>query len=157
MVMRKATMQDTEQLRPLYVELEQDAVRYQPEHFVIGYREDDFFQNIIESGRQDLLVAEDASGVIGFCHIMISHAKNVSCLKNQTYAYIQDLVVSKEKRNGGIGSKLMAASKAYAKEHGAEFIRLSVFPKNSAGLRFYERDGFYETMKTLEYPLSSDI
>ena len=136
MVIRKATIHDIEQLRPLYVELEKDAVRYQPEHFVIGYRDDGFFKNIFESDMQDILVAECESGIVGFCHIMISHTKNVSCLKEQTYAYIQDLVVSEERRNCGIGTKLMAAGKEYGRKRGAEFIRLSVFPKNISGLRF---------------------
>ncbi|MCH5210878.1 MAG: GNAT family N-acetyltransferase [Oscillospiraceae bacterium] len=150
MIIRKATIQDIEQLRPLYIELERDAVIYQPEHFVIGYRDDGFFNSIFKSDTQDILVAECESGIVGFCHIMISHTKNVSCLKEQTYAYIQDLVVSEERRNCGIGTKLMAASKEYGRKHGAEFIRLSVFPKNISGLRFYERDGFCEMMKTLE-------
>ena len=153
MVIRKATIQDVEQLRPLYIELEKDAVMYQPEHFVIGYRDDGFFKNIFESDMQDILVAESESGIIGFCHIMILQTKNVSCLKNQTYAYIQDLLVSEERRNCGIGTKLMAAGKEYGRKHGAEFIRLSVFPKNSSGLRFYKRDGFCEMMKTLECPI----
>lgn len=150
MIIRKAAIQDIEQLRPLYIELEKDGVMYQPEHFVIGYRDDSFFKNIFESDTQDILVAECESGIAGLCHIIISQTKNVSCLKEQTYAYIQDLVVSEEKRNCGIGTKLMAASKEYGRKHGAEFIRLSVFPKNSSGLRFYERDGFCEMMKTLE-------
>ena len=153
MTIRKATMQDIEQLRTLYTELEKDAVMYQPEHFVIGYRDDGFFKNIFESDTQDILIAECESGIVGFCHIMILQTKNVSCLKNQTYAYIQDLVVSEEKRNCGIGTKLMAVGKEYGRNHGAEFIRLSVFPKNTSGLRFYERDGFCETMKTLECPI----
>ena len=153
MVIRKATIQDIEQLRPLYIELEKDAVMYQPEHFVIGYRDDDFFKSIFESDTQDILVAECESGIVGFCHIMISRTKNVSCLKEQTYAYIQDLVVSEERRNCGIGTELMAASREYGRKHGAEFIRLSVFPENSSGLRFYERDGFCEMMKTLECPI----
>ena len=153
MIIRKATIQDIEQLRPLYIELERDAVIYQPEHFVIGYRDDGFFNSIFKSDTQDILVAECESGIVGFCHIMISHTKNVSCLKEQTYAYIQDLVVSEERRNCGIGTKLMAASKENGIKHGAEFMRLSVFPKNISGLRFYERDGFCETMKTLECPI----
>ena len=153
MIIRKAAIQDIEQLRPLYAELEKDAVMYQPEHFVIGYRDDDFFKNIFESNTQDILVSECESVIVGFCHIMILHAKNVSCLKEQTYAYIQDLVVSEERRNCGIGTKLMAEGKEYGRKHGAEFIRLSVFPKNISGLRFYERDGFCEMMKTLECPI----
>ena len=153
MHIRKATMRDAAQLRPLYVELMKDAAWYQPEHFVIGERDDAFFKRIVDSDTQDILVAEDASGIVGFCHIMISHTKNVPCLKPQTFAYIQDLVVAEETRNRGIGASLMAACKAYARDHDAAFIRLSVFPGNTAGLRFYERDGFHETMKTLECPL----
>ena len=34
MLIRKATMNDIETLRAMYLELEQDAVKYQPEHFV---------------------------------------------------------------------------------------------------------------------------
>lgn len=83
MVIRKATIQDVEQLRPLYTELEKDGVMYQPEHFVIGYRDDDFFKDIFESDTQDILVAECESGIVGLCHIMISQVKNVSCLKNR--------------------------------------------------------------------------
>ena len=97
MVIRKAAIQDIEQLRPLYIELEKDGVMYQPEHFVIGYRDDDFFKDIFASDTQDILVAECESGIVGLCYIMISQTKNVSCLKKQTYAYIQDLVISKEK------------------------------------------------------------
>ena len=39
MIIRKATIQDIEQLRPLYTELEIDAVMYQPERF---YERDGF-------------------------------------------------------------------------------------------------------------------
>ena len=42
MLIRKATMKDIQELRVMYLELESDGVKYQPEHFVIGYREDSF-------------------------------------------------------------------------------------------------------------------
>ena len=44
MVIRKATMKDVDSIRPLYLELEKDAVRFQPEHFVIGNRDTSFFK-----------------------------------------------------------------------------------------------------------------
>ena len=93
MLIRKATMDDVEALRVLYLELEQDGVKYQPEHFVIGYRDDKFFEKIFESENQDILVAEIDSKVVGFSHVMILKQKNVACLKPQTAAYIQDLDV----------------------------------------------------------------
>lgn len=42
MQIRSANEKDIEQLRRLYLELEADGVKYQPEHFVIGFRSDDF-------------------------------------------------------------------------------------------------------------------
>lgn len=150
MLIRKATMDDVEALRILYAELEQDAVKYQPEHFVIGYRDDKFFEKILESENQDILVAEIDSKVVGFSHVMILKQKNVACLKPQTAAYIQDLDVIAEMRGQGIGSLLMKASKEYGIVHGADFIRTQVFPQNVEGMKFYEKNGFCEMMKTIE-------
>lgn len=55
---RKATLDDLPALRDLYLALEEDGVRYQPEHFVIGERTDEFFQSIFDSDTQDILVAD---------------------------------------------------------------------------------------------------
>ncbi len=153
MLIRKANMDDAEALRNLYTELEQDAIKYQPEHFMIGYREDEFFENIFASENQDILVAEIDSKVVGFSHIMILKQKNVACLKPQTAAYIQDLDVIAEMRGQGIGSLLMKASKEYGIAHGADFIRTQVFPQNIEGMKFYEKNGFCEMMKTIECQL----
>lgn len=150
MIIRKATMDDIEALRVLYLELEEDAVKYQPEHFAIGYRDDDFFEKIFNSKNQDILVAETESKVVGFSHVIILKQKSVACLKPQTLVYIQDLEVITEMRSQGIGTLLMKASKEYGITHGADFIRTQVFPQNTDGLRFYEKNGFCEMMKTIE-------
>ena len=150
MLIRTADMNDIEQLRKLYAELEADGVKYQPEHFVTGYRSDDFFLSIFESDDQDILVAELDGRVIGFSHVMILKQKNVACLKPQTAVYIQDLDVLESERNKGTGTLLMDASKEYGRRNGADFIRTQVFPQNTDGMRFYERNGFCEMMKTIE-------
>ena len=150
MITRKATMQDLPALRDLYLALEEDGVRYQPEHFVVGERTDEFFRNIFDSDSQDILVADIDGEAIGFVHVMIIPQKKVSCLKPQTVIYMQDLCVREDMRNGGIGAKLVRAAKDYGKEHGVDFIRTQVFPGNVDGMRFYERNGFSEMMKTIE-------
>ncbi|MDE5819236.1 MAG: GNAT family N-acetyltransferase [Lachnospiraceae bacterium] len=153
MLIRLANMDDIEQLRHLYSELEIDAVKYQPEHFVVGYRNNDFFNSIFESSNQDILVADVDGTVIGFSHVMILKQKNIACLKPQTAVYIQDMVVLECERSKGIGTLLIDASKEYGKRRGADFIRTEVFPKNIDGMRFYERSGFSEMMKTIECQL----
>lgn len=150
MVIRNAEMKDIEDLRILYLELEKDGVKYQPEHFVVGYRSEKFFEEIFMSKNQEILVAEIDSKVVGFSHVMILEQKSISCLKPQIVVYIQDLNVLEEKRGQGIGTMLMNASKEYGKKHGADFIRTQVFPQNIDGMRFYERNGFCEMMKTIE-------
>ena len=153
MLIRVATMEDIEQLRHLYSELETDAVKYQPEHFVRCYRNDAFFNSIFESDNQDILVAEVNGKVAGFSHVMILKQKNIACLKPQTAVYIQDMDVLECERSKGIGKLLMDASKEYGKRNGADFIRTEVFPQNIDGMRFYKRNGFGEMMKTIECQL----
>ncbi len=150
MIIRKATNDDKTELRKLYLALEEDGVRYQPEHFVIGERTDEFFQSIFDANNQDILVADIDGVVVGFVHVMILQQKKVSCLKPQSVVYMQDLCVREDMRNNRIGAKLVRAAKDYGKEHGVDFIRTQVFPGNVDGMRFYERNGFCEMMKTIE-------
>ena len=153
MLIRRAGIDDVEQLRLLYQELEEDGVRYQPEHFVVGERSNEFFQSVFESADQDILVAEEDGKILGFSHVMILEQKKVACLKPETLVYIQDLDVLESRRSQGIGTLLMEASKRYGKEHGVDFIRTQVFPQNIDGMRFYEKNGFREMMKKIESSL----
>lgn len=153
MLIRRAGIDDVEQLRLLYQELEEDGVRYQPEHFVVGERSNEFFQSVFESADQDILVAEEDGKILGFSHVMILEQKKVACLKPEILVYIQDLDVLESRRSQGIGTLLMEASKRYGKEHGVDFIRTQVFPQNIDGMRFYEKNGFREMMKTIESSL----
>ena len=150
MLIRLATENDITSLRKLYYELENDAVRFQPEHFVHGERDSAFFGAIFRSENQDIIVAETDDRIVGFAHVMILEQKKVPCLKPERVVYLQDLDVSEEMRSHGIGAKLMDACKEYGRKNGADFMRTQVFPENVRGMQFYERNGFSEKMKTIE-------
>ena len=153
---RKAKIEDAAAIEALYTELEKDAVMYQPEHFVLspeGARVRQL-EEILKSENQVMLMAVDESDVvIGFAHVVFMGVKAFSCLKPQTNIYLQDLVVSGDYRNRGIGTLLLNEAKKYGTEKGADFFRTQVFPLNKAGLRFYERNGFSIKMITIEAPL----
>ena len=153
---RKAKIEDAAAIEALYTELEKDAVTYQSEHFVLspsGARSSQL-EEILKSENQVMLVAVDESDVvIGFAHVVFMGVKAFSCLKPQTNIYLQDLVVSGDYRNHGIGTLLLNEAKKYGTEKGADFFRTQVFPMNKAGLRFYERNGFSIKMITIEAPL----
>ena len=141
---RKATTEDLARLEELYRELEEDAVLYQPEYFVFspqGTRTEQV-KEFLDSDTQTMLVAEKDGEVIGFAHLVLIKAKKVPCLKSEISLYLQDLVVTAEYRSQGIGTILMNEAKKYGKENGADFFRTQVFPQNTDGLRFYERNGF---------------
>ena len=153
---RKAKIEDAAAIEALYTELEKDAVMYQSEHFVLspaGARSRQL-EEILKNENQVMLVAVDESDiVIGFAHVVFMGVKAFSCLKPQTNIYLQDLVVSGDYRNRGIGTLLLNEAKKYGTEKGADFFRTQVFPMNKAGLRFYERNGFSIKMITIEAPL----
>ncbi len=153
---RKAKIEDAAAIEALYTELEKDSVMYQSEHFVLspaGARSRQL-KEILKNENQVMLVAVDESDVvIGFVHVVFMGVKAFSCLKPQTNIYLQDLVVSEDYRNHGIGTLLLNEAKKYGKEKGADFFRTQVFPMNKAGLRFYERNGFSIKMITIEAPL----
>ena len=153
---RKAKIEDAVAIEALYTELEKDAVMYQSEHFVLspsGARSRQL-EEILKNENQVMLVAVDESDVvIGFAHVVFMGVKAFSCLKPQTNIYLQDLVVSGDYRNRGIGTLLLNEAKKYGTEKGADFFRTQVFPMNKAGLRFYERDGCSIKMITIEAPL----
>ena len=153
---RKAKIEDAAAIEALYIELEKDAVMYQCEHFVLspsGARSRQL-EEILKNENQVILVAVDESDVvIGFAHVVFMGVKAFSCLKPQTNIYLQDLVVSGDYRNHGIGTLLLNEAKKYGTEKGADFFRTQVFPMNKAGLRFYERNGFSIKMITIEAPL----
>ena len=53
-------------------------------------------------------------------------------------------------RNNGIGAALIRAAKDYGKDHKVDFIRTQMFPGNVDAMRFYERTGFCEMIKTIQ-------
>ena len=53
----------------------------------------------------------------------------------------------------GLFDSDMQAAKEYGRKNGAAFVRTKVFPENEDGLRFYRKNGFAETMITIECPL----
>lgn len=155
-VIRRAKKEDFDVIEKLYTELEEDAVLYQPEHFIFSKKGQRSVQleGILKSENQVMFVAEDDDGrVIGFAHVIFAYAKEVSCLKPQSNIYLQDLVVTKSLRSRGTGTLLLNAAKEYGREKKADFFRTQVFPQNKDGLRFYERNGFSLKMHTIECPL----
>lgn len=153
MIIRSAVTDDLEQIKELFRELDACSVQQQPEHFQPGERSDEYLQELISNNDSDFLVCITDDRIIGFSLLFLKETKPISLLVPCIYAYIQDFVITESKRRQGYGTALIKASQYWAKNHGAQYIRLSVIPNNEAGILFYQKNGLYPQMITMERPL----
>lgn len=153
MNIRKAIKDDIDEINKLFFILDKDGVNYQPEHFKIGVRTNEYLEEIIDNPLSDFLLFVLDNQVIGFSLLYQKETKALSLLVPCKYAYLQDFVVKEEYRNRGFGTQLFDASKQWAKDNGMDYLRLSVFPANDSGIRFYKRHGLMEQMITMECSL----
>lgn len=150
MKFRQATTNDFEVIKNLFWELDSSSIEQQPEHFQRGERSKEYLNEIIDNENSDFLLCIIDKKIIGFSLIFIKEVKGLSLLIPCTYAYIQDFIITESFRNNGYGSLLMNVSKEWGKNHGADYLRLSVIPKNKSGIRFYNKNGLSEQMITME-------
>jgi len=68
-------------------------------------------------------------------------------------AHLHHLMVSRDARGTGLGSRLLGASMSSARLHGADRYTLKVARANEGARRFYERHGFTEAVGSGEYIL----
>lgn len=153
MIIRKAEAKDLPAINELFSELDSDAIKNQPEHFQKSERTKEYLMEIIDDYNSDFLLAAFDNEVVGFSLLFEREIRGISLLIPCKYAYIQDFIVKKEYRDQGIGTMLFNSSKVWAKEHGMEYLRLSVFPVNDKGIQFYKRNGMSEQMLTMECTL----
>lgn len=153
MDIRCAIISDIDRIKELFWELDTDAIVTQPEHFQRGERTFEYLSDIINDSKSDFLLAIINNEIIGFSLLFEKVVKGLSLLVPCKYAYVQDFIITKGYRNNGYGTKLLEASKQWAKVHDSEYLRLSVIPKNFDGIRFYKKNGMAEQMITMECPL----
>jgi ribosomal protein S18 acetylase RimI-like enzyme len=92
---------------------------------------------IFETHELEALVAErdgQIEGIALFYEIF-------GTFRGRKFLYLEDLVVDKETRGGGIGQALMAALASEALARGARRLEWSVLDWNAGAIRLYERLG----------------
>ena len=61
---------------------------------------------------------------------------------------IIELIIQKNIRSKGIGTKLMEIMEKYFKDNGCEYVLVDVFAYNIKALNFYEKNGYHSRMMT---------
>ena len=103
---------------------------------------------LLEEGRARVLVAEDDGAVVGVVSLWIKP----DLAHGDTVVEVPMLVVSEERRRGGVGKLLMEEVQRVAAENGANQIELVETTQNLPAREFYRSLGFVETDHvTLEF------
>ena len=129
-ILRKASSADAGEIEELFVEMLRTVCPGNtPEGYEAGYL-DKFFS----AGEDWICVAEYENTVIGFLSIEVHRPGN--------YIYLDDLSVTAEHRNKGVGTQLIFAAEKYARELGVDRILFHVEKANKDAYRLYTRLGF---------------
>ncbi len=100
----------------------------------------------INENREVVFVAESDGEVMGFIH-----AEVYDLLYAERMVNILGLAVGSEFRRRGAGRMLMEAAENWAKEHGAEGIRLNSGGTRLEAHRFYRASGFSSEKQQLRF------
>ncbi|MDE6434795.1 MAG: GNAT family N-acetyltransferase [Lachnospiraceae bacterium] len=128
---RKAVKEDENRIKELFIEMLQTI--YSSKN-VNGY-EDGYLDKFFDDCDDWICVAEVNGFVVAYLSIEVHH-------EQETFIYLDDLSVSEEYRNNGIGTKLIKAAERFARETDISTILFHVEKSNIAAFRLYERLGY---------------
>lgn len=99
------------------------------------------FRWAIEGEHSDVLLALDGGSLIGLASVY----RDIESIRYGRRTWLQDLVVDRDARSGGVGKALLAAAE-WARERGCTHLVLSSGLGRKDAHRFYEREGMSAQM-----------
>jgi GNAT superfamily N-acetyltransferase len=91
----------------------------------------------IESGDAEVFVADRGGRLVGFCTAYLE----LNSVRFGRRCWVEDLAVDPAHRSQGIGARLLAAAREWAREGGATHLELDSAESRTDAHRFYEREG----------------
>ncbi|MFH1649166.1 MAG: GNAT family N-acetyltransferase [Candidatus Woesearchaeota archaeon] len=89
-------------------------------------------------------VAEVNGVVVGYMELMIKDNVPTKFFKVKKFGWMEAMVVAKEYRSKGIGSKMYDYGLRFFRARKIKYVRGSVFLKNTTALSFWKNRGFVE-------------
>ncbi len=141
MKIRKLESNDIEQSYKLLNELYHNEIEY--DIFVFKYN------NSLKDNNFYGIVAEENGIILG---VLISRVIN-RLVKSKNILFVDDLIVSKDRRSKGIGNLLLQNAISFAKEQNCGTIELKSYINNEKSHKLYEKIGF----KKLHYAFKKNL
>ena len=127
---RLANKADENSIRSLFLEMLRTIYHTDD---VNGY-EDGYLDSYWTGGEDRIYVADDGR-VVAYLSVEVHHDEN-------DYIYLDDLSVTEEYRNKGIGTELIKKAESYASEIKIPAVIFHVEKTNKDAMRLYERLGY---------------
>ena len=143
-LIRPATLGDYQALCALFEELDEFHRQARPDFFRPFDGPARSWEQVgrwLAGPDSTVLVAEDEE-VVGLCLLLPRPQAPFAGAVPRKVVVIDNLVVRADRRDRGIGEKLVAASMEWARGQGASHVELGVHAVNRHARRFYERLGF---------------
>ena len=144
MRIRKAAIEDTEQLKPLFAGSLRNMAQLQPRQYREAEQDVEFIQEGILGEDSDVLVAEQDGQIIGLASVFSVTVNPHPYRVPQTYCELDTIYVLEEYRHQGIGTALLDAACNWAKERNHASLQLMTLGENKDARGFYERAGMRE-------------
>jgi GNAT superfamily N-acetyltransferase len=99
------------------------------------------------------IVADDAGRLVGYATVLLDIPSDKRDEIPHSYAFVGELLVTRDARGRGIGTRLLAACERFAREGGAQWLRIEALAGNIDARRLYARSGFADRLVEMEKPL----
>ncbi|MBL1093372.1 MULTISPECIES: GNAT family N-acetyltransferase [Streptomyces] len=100
-----------------------------------------------------VLVARDGDRLLGYAVVRVVDAPG-SWKWGDQVGVLETLVVDDEARGAGVGQVLLGTARERLAELGIQVMKISVIAGNEGAVRFYQREGAVDFVKTLVMPVS---
>jgi len=153
---RIATMDDYSEICRLYRQLDEHHADILPDvfqRFPDPPRPREVVARFIERGNADYILTIADGRVVGFLNLSLSSHPPYPMFRGHEFAAVENVVVDTEYRGKGIGTSLIKAAKAWAKEHGLRFMQTTVWSANKGARALYVNQGFEPLTERLELHL----
>ncbi len=153
-MIRKATIDDAQELAELFRQLHEHHVKIAPESHRMPLSQ--FFEQEMRSFLEDdeltVLVSEESGTLTAYAVICITERDGAERTPARI-CYIRHFTVGEEHRRHGSGTELFGEIKQFARDNSCDCIQLGAAAANSAALRFYEKQGMIPRTIRLELKL----
>lgn len=154
---RSASASDYAALEALFAALDEHHRLARPDVFqepVGPRREASLLDALIAGPDSAILAAQSESGdLLGLAVLIVKTIPAAGVHRARRYVELENLIVRADARRQGVGRRLIAQSRLWAKSRNASALEVAVWSFNREALALYREAGFHPTLQRLAMTL----